>query len=115
MSKDIDRIWIRNFGRDDRSCSDNGIELRFPFFDVELISFLSTIKNIQNLTDFDQKRGTGEKIALRKICENLGFKIANSFEKRAIQFGTKLARETNIRKYGSNNKANGRAQFSDKK
>ncbi len=35
--KDLDRIWIRNLGRDDRSISSNGKEVRFPFLDLELI------------------------------------------------------------------------------
>lgn len=111
MSKDINRVWTRNFGRDDRSCSDNGIELRFPFFDLDLIEYLSSVENIEYITDFTRSRGTGEKIILRKICENLGFFISHNFEKRAIQFGTRLAKETNIKKYGSNRKANGKAQF----
>jgi asparagine synthetase B (glutamine-hydrolysing) len=110
MSKDLNRIWTRNFGRDDRACSDNGIELRFPFFDYDLIEFLSHV-DLKKVTDFDMNRGEGEKILLRKVCKMLGFNFSSQFEKRAIQFGTKLAKETNIKKYGSNRKANGRAQF----
>jgi asparagine synthetase B (glutamine-hydrolysing) len=111
MSKDINRIWTRNFGRDDRVCSDNGIELRYPFFDFELLSFLASVEDIKNVTNFEMPRGMGEKILLRKVCKNAGFKVAHCFEKRAIQFGTKLAKETNLKKYGSNRKANGKAQF----
>ena len=40
-------------------------------------------------------------------------KLCYKFEKRAIQFGTKIAHQTNIHKYGSNNKANGKAQFDE--
>ena len=111
MSKDLNRIWNRNFGRDDRVCSDNGIELRFPFFDFELINFLSSIKDINNVTNFNLKRGIGEKILLRNVGKLIGFNLSYMFEKRAIQFGTKLAHETNLKKYGSNRKANGKAQF----
>jgi len=111
MSKDINRIWIRNFGRDDRVCSDNGIELRFPFFDYDLIDFLSNVEKFKHITNFDLTRGQGEKYLLRELCRIEGFKISNTFEKRAIQFGTKLAKETNLKKYGSNRKANGKAQF----
>jgi asparagine synthetase B (glutamine-hydrolysing) len=110
MSKDIDRIWTRNFGRDDRVCSDNGIELRYPFFDYKLLDYLSSV-DLKEVTNFEMPRGMGEKILLRKVCQNIGFKISHSFEKRAIQFGTKLAKETNIKKYGSNRKANGKAQY----
>jgi asparagine synthetase B (glutamine-hydrolysing) len=111
MKKDIDRIWTRNFGRDDRACSHNGIELRFPYFDCDLLSFLSQEDDITKITDFTMPRGEGEKQVLRKICFNLGFKLSHLFEKRAIQFGTKLAKETNLKKYGSNRKANGKAQY----
>ena len=111
MSKDINRVWVRNFGRDDRACSDNGIELRFPFFDLDLLEYLSKVEKIEYITDFTKSRGTGEKIVLRKICEKIGFRISHNFEKRAIQFGTRLAKETNINKYGSNRKANGKAQY----
>lgn len=111
MKKDIDRIWMRNFGRDDRACSDNGIEIRFPFFDVEFIDFLKGISDIKKITDFTLGRGIGEKKLLRNVAKSKGFNMGYMFEKRAIQFGTKLAHETNIKKYGSNNKANGKAQF----
>ena len=34
MSLDLDRIWHRNMGRDDRVISVNGKETRFPFLDT---------------------------------------------------------------------------------
>jgi hypothetical protein len=43
--------------------------------------------------------------------ENFHLKITSNFEKRAIQFGTKIAKKSNILKFGSNRKANGKAQF----
>ena len=99
------------FRQADRSCSDNGIEIRFPYFDLDLIKFLSSVKKINYITNFNLKRGIGEKILLRNIGKKLGFNLSYMFEKRAIQFGTKLAHETNLKKYGSNRKANGKAQF----
>lgn len=112
MSKDIDRVWNRNFGRDDRAISDNGIEMRFPFFDIELINLLS-FYDVLDSCDFSLQRGVGEKRVLRQLLYNkFGCKISWNFEKRAIQFGTSLAKETNKDKYGSNRKANGKAQYS---
>lgn len=108
MSLDINRVWYRNFGRDDRSCSDNSIELRFPFFDLELLEFLSKFP-IKFYFDFTDNRGEGEKKILRDILKEYGFKYGSKFEKRAIQFGTCLAKKTNIKKFGSNRKANGNA------
>ena len=111
MSKDLDRVWMRNFGRDDRACCDNGIELRYQYFDHDLIEFLSSIKDMSVVSDFTLKRGVGEKKLLRNVAKSLGFDICYMFEKRAIQFGTKLAKETNAKVYGSTKKANGKAQF----
>lgn len=36
MSLDLDRIWHRNMGRDDRIISYNAKEARFPFLDTNL-------------------------------------------------------------------------------
>lgn len=36
MMLDLDRIWHRNMGRDDRAISVNGKETRFPFLDIAL-------------------------------------------------------------------------------
>ena len=40
MSLDIDRIWHRNMGRDDRVISSNGKEARFPYLDIDLLMFM---------------------------------------------------------------------------
>ena len=45
MSLDLNRIWHRNMQRDDRVISHNGKEARFPFLDVPLQQFLSTLDN----------------------------------------------------------------------
>jgi asparagine synthetase B (glutamine-hydrolysing) len=42
MSMDLDRLWHRNMGRDDRAISNNGKETRFPFLDVNLIQYLGS-------------------------------------------------------------------------
>jgi asparagine synthetase B (glutamine-hydrolysing) len=114
MEKDLDRLWLRNCGRDERVCGENLIELRFPYLDNELMKFLGCIEDMKQIVDFDKPRGEGEKYLLRKVAKDLvGFKLCYKFEKRAIQFGTKIAHQTNIHKYGSNNKANGKAQFDE--
>lgn len=40
MAMDLDRLWHRNMGRDDRAISANGKEARFPFLDPYLLSYL---------------------------------------------------------------------------
>ena len=37
MSMDLDRLWHRNMGRDDRVISSCGKEARFPFLDTNLL------------------------------------------------------------------------------
>ena len=112
MKKDLDRLWLRNCGRDDRVCGETSIELRFPYLDFDLMEFLGKIEDIKQIVDFGKPRGEGEKYLLRKVAKDIaGFNLSYKFEKRAIQFGTRIAHQTNVHKYGSNNKANGKAQF----
>ena len=114
MKRDLDRLWLRNCGRDERVCGENLVELRFPYLDKDLMQFLGSIEDMKQIVDFDKPRGEGEKYLLRKVAKDIaGFKLSYKFEKRAIQFGTKIAHLTNVHKYGSNNKANGKAQFEE--
>lgn len=41
MGMDLDRLWTRNMGRDDRVISSCGKETRFPYLDLNLMRFLS--------------------------------------------------------------------------
>mmetsp|Transcript_15478 Transcript_15478/g.17950 ORF Transcript_15478/g.17950 Transcript_15478/m.17950 type:complete len:207 (-) Transcript_15478:56-676(-) len=43
ISLDLDRLWERNFGRDDRAISSNGKECRYPFLDKDVIRTASMI------------------------------------------------------------------------
>lgn len=120
MSLDLDRLWHRNMGRDDRAISVNGKETRFPFLDREIQSFLA--KEISDLNSEDgqctyyawgEQRGQGDKRLLRQLSsECFGLNWASKFEKRAIHFGSKIAKQINVRKFGSNRKANGKAKYS---
>ena len=114
MKRDLDRLWLRNCGRDDRVCGEHLVELRFPYLDYDLMKFLGSIEDIKQIVDFNKPRGEGEKFLLRKVAKDIaGFNLSHKFEKRAIQFGTRIAHLTNVHKYGSNNKANGKAQFEE--
>jgi asparagine synthetase B (glutamine-hydrolysing) len=52
MGMDLDRLWHRNMGRDDRSISDNGKEDRFPFLDPRLMKYLGERVESKNLVNF---------------------------------------------------------------
>eukprot|EP01134_Creolimax_fragrantissima_P006594 CFRG6594T1 len=91
MKMDVDRIWTRNLGRDDRIISDLGREARFPFLDEDFVSYLSAVP-IWIKTDPRFPRGIGEKLLLRIALKQLGLHVSAAEPKRAIQFGTRVAR-----------------------
>lgn len=105
MKLDMQRIWKRNLGRDDRCIADNGKEARFPFLDEDVIKILLGIP-LWEVTNLDQPSGVGDKKILREVAELLGLSEAAALPKRAIQFGSRIARESNRKNYGSNRAAN---------
>ncbi|PON64653.1 Asparagine synthase family amidotransferase [Trema orientale] len=105
MKLDMQRIWKRNLGRDDRCIADNGKEARFPFLDEDVIKVLLDIP-LWEVTDLDQPSGAGDKKVLREVAQLLGLYEAASLPKRAIQFGSRIARESNRKNFGSNRAAN---------
>lgn len=105
MQLDMQRIWKRNLGRDDRCLADNGKEARFPFLDEDVISTLLDMP-LWEIADLDQPSGIGDKKILREVAQMLGLSGAAVLPKRAIQFGSRIARESNRRNFGSNRAAN---------
>jgi asparagine synthetase B (glutamine-hydrolysing) len=91
MQKDVCRIWRRNLGRDDRLMSDHGREVRFPFLDENFMKYILS-SPLEQLVDFSFPAGIGDKKILREAAQMVGIdKKFASLEKRAIQFGTKIA------------------------
>lgn len=105
MKLDMQRIWKRNLGRDDRCIADNGKEARFPFLDEDVIRTLLDIP-LWEVANLDQPSGTGDKKILREVAQMLGIYEAATLPKRAIQFGSRIARESNRKNFGSNRAAN---------
>ncbi|KAI3763695.1 hypothetical protein L2E82_13689 [Cichorium intybus] len=105
MKLDMQRIWKRNLGRDDRCIADNGKEGRFPFLDEDVIRILLDIP-LWEIVDLRQPSGLGDKKILREVAKMLGLNEAAVLPKRAIQFGSRIARESNRKNYGSNRAAN---------
>lgn len=66
MLFDMERLWIRNLGRDDRAIGMNGKEARYPFLYFPLWEYLRKVP-LQILTE-----GNGEKQLLRKVARELG-------------------------------------------
>jgi asparagine synthetase B (glutamine-hydrolysing) len=102
---DIRRLWKRNFGRDDRVISDHGKEARLPFMDEEVIRFaLET--DLEVLVDLNLPLGEGDKIILRNCLRILGLGRTAARQKRALQFGSRLAKAANEAQFGGTRKAN---------
>ncbi|KAM0001974.1 putative asparagine synthase (glutamine-hydrolyzing) [Helianthus debilis subsp. tardiflorus] len=105
MKLDMQRIWKRNLGRDDRCIADNGKEARFPFLDEDVIRLLLDIP-LWEIADLRQSSGVGDKKILREVARMLHLQEAAVLPKRAIQFGSRIARESNRKNFGSNRAAN---------
>jgi len=102
---DVRRLWQRNFGRDDRIISDHGKESRTPFVDERVIEF-ALKENLENLVNLDLPIGIGDKIIVRHCLRSLGLVRASEMHKRALQFGSRLAKAANKDAFGSNSAAN---------
>ncbi|KAG0497134.1 hypothetical protein HPP92_001825 [Vanilla planifolia] len=105
MKLDMQRIWKRNLGRDDRLISDHGKEARFPFLDEEVIQTMLEIP-LWDIANLDEPAGIGDKKILREVARLLHLQGAAVMPKRAIQFGSRIARESNRKNFGSNRAAN---------
>jgi len=108
MQIDVDRISARNLGRDNRVISDHGVAPRMPFLDERVVQFLTGECDLWvkccPLEGF--QRGLGEKLLLRvtalKILGKEGLRLA-LLPKRAMQFGTRIAKLENSKEKGSDN------------
>jgi hypothetical protein len=57
--------------------------------DKEVVAAVSAIP-VDYVCDFGMQRGLGEKKVLRNLLKSMGMSTVAYFEKRAIQFGTKI-------------------------
>lgn len=111
LNHDLDNLHSRNLGRDDRLVSDHGKEARFPFLDENVVSFLNSLP-IAAKCDLTQPRGVGDKRLLRLLAQKLGLQSVSSFEKRAIQFGSRIAKISNTGKEKGNMISSRLSEFS---
>jgi asparagine synthetase B (glutamine-hydrolysing) len=103
VSAQVIRISERNMGRDDRVTADHGVSGRFPFLDERVVTFLSSLP-IQLKADMAFGRGVGEKLLLRATAYTLQLPLTAAEPKRAIQFGSRIAK-TEDRKVKGHDKA----------
>jgi len=103
---DMSRLWIRNLGRDDRCISDHGKEARFPFLDESVVSFLKHMP-IHDMCDMERPMGIGDKMILRLVAKKIGVEQCSVLAKRAIQFGSRIAKVSESGQFGNRRDACG--------
>ena len=89
----LDRIPIRNLGRDDRIISAHGKEVRHPFLSLSVVNFVAQLP-VHVKLDPRHESGLGDKMLLRLAANKLGLVEASRLKKRAMQFGSRSARMT---------------------
>lgn len=78
-----------------------GKEVRFPFLDEQVVDYLQSIP-VWYRADLRLARGVGEKYLLRYIArEHLSLRRASTYLKRAIQFGSRIAKLENRKEKAS--------------
>ena len=110
MNVDLERLWKRNLSRDCRCVSDAGKEVWLPFLDEDVVGFLQSIP-VGQIADFKGAPGFGDKKILRDAARLLGFASTADRIKRAVQFGTHIAKATNRDQKMSNRKGRGDTNF----
>jgi asparagine synthetase B (glutamine-hydrolysing) len=106
LDSDINRIWLRNMGRDDRVIGSLGKEARHPFLDECVVSLLRTLP-LPLIVEPRLPHGVGDKQILRAAASLIGLRAASVRVKRAMHFGCRIAKQANIASFGSVSKANG--------
>ncbi|XP_077946276.1 asparagine synthetase domain-containing protein 1 [Gasterosteus aculeatus] len=91
LKMELDRIPSRNLGRDDRVIGDHGKEARFPYLDEDVVSHLNALP-VWEKADLSLPRGVGEKLLLRLAAKRMGFGQSAVLPKRAMQFGSRIAK-----------------------
>ncbi|KAI0321107.1 asparagine synthase-domain-containing protein [Amylostereum chailletii] len=91
LQLEIDRIPIRNMGRDDRVISSHGKETRHPFLSLNVVAFIAGLP-VHHKMDPRVEVGLGDKMLLRLVARRLGVVEASGRKKRAMQFGSHSAR-----------------------
>ncbi|XP_042350472.1 asparagine synthetase domain-containing protein 1 [Plectropomus leopardus] len=91
LAMELSRIPSRNLGRDDRVIGDHGKEARFPYLDEDVVSYLNSLP-VWEKADLTLPRGVGEKLLLRLTAKQLGLGLSAVLPKRAMQFGSRIAK-----------------------
>lgn len=73
---------------------------RFPYLDEDVVSYLNSLPVWQK-ADLSLPRGVGEKLLLRRAARRLGLGPSAALPKRAMQFGSRIAKMEDRRENAS--------------
>lgn len=100
MEMEMNRISERNLGRDNRIIADHGRAPRLPYLDENVVDYLAQLPVLAKV-DLRLPSGIGDKIILRSLAYHLGLKKTATEPKRAIQFGSRIAKTEARKEKGS--------------
>lgn len=73
---------------------------RFPYLDEDVVSYLNSLP-VWEKADLSLPRGVGEKLLLRLTAKQLGLGQSAVLPKRAMQFGSRIAKMEDKREKAS--------------
>lgn len=74
LHMEVNRLWTRNLGRDDRCLSDHGKEARFPYLDEDVMAYLKALP-LEKKCDMTRPLGEGDKLILRRVARMIGVMV----------------------------------------
>lgn len=74
LQMEVNRLWTRNLGRDDRCLSDHGKEGRYPYLDEDVVAYLGALP-LERKCDMTRPLGEGDKLILRKVAQMIGVMV----------------------------------------
>jgi asparagine synthetase B (glutamine-hydrolysing) len=100
IEMEMNRISERNLGRDNRILADHGRAPRLPYLDEMVVEYLAQLP-IWTKVDLRLPIGLGDKIILRALAFQMGLNKTAIEPKRAIQFGSRIAKTEARKEKGS--------------
>lgn len=100
LEMEMNRISERNLGRDNRIIADHGRAPRLPYLDEKVVEYLAQLP-VSAKVDLRLPTGLGDKIVLRALAQRLGLIKTATEPKRAIQFGSRIAKSEGRKEKGS--------------